>query len=1092
MMKFGRPWNVEGVRPRAQETARTAARRSRVTVGEWLDSAIIERAADEGIDLPGTHDDGARPRADLAVVNDRLAHLTKQLDHIERTGGSTQFNERSREDRDAIAHLDQRIDHVITEGRFAVREIERRAMSIDQTLSNLGRSRLHGAYLAPSHPPLEPGKAGVIAKQHAADTGCGPGELQQPRGNLDLSGLEQQLVRISRQIDTMTRPCHAEAAAEALRAGLTDIKGIVTATIPAPELKAIENEIRNLVERFDVDRNRGLDPAAFAAVEHSLTEVRDELRRHAPVNLARFDQAVQTLSRKFDVIAASLPDPSGLQRIDEAMAAVRGVVSQLASNDALVRVAQDVRGIAEKLERMTTTVVQPPSDQLGPTVSATLENKITQLAQKVDASEARLNHLGSIERGLAELVQHLERIRARNAQAVHAAQPAVSGSNNAASGSNDETVEALRRRVDALIQKRAVEQRRESAPEAIQGMIGDVAGRVVTAESDARQVAPPFVATEQKPVSPAPIATSQHEQPRQPKVMQSATRDYAPDNPARERTTDQSLSPPVELRSAKPDSVIADGAGPQIKATAKEAPTIGTSSLSAPARTFTSRVTRFGPAFANDVRSARPMPLAATRLPIDPSLPPDTPLEPGSGKPRLGDVGASAIAAHLEGLNADDPEKTKSRAEFIAAARRAAQVAASGPEDTRRMSEGASIRTQKTLTQRMKTLFFGGMLLVTVLGLSRLGFYHIYQPQLGTGFNHGGSTQTITATPSQIDSARARVGTVAVASGQKAMTESSTPSTTLSRMAAPEASLTPATTSQVLSDRQPVAADLTHGAFAVSQSNAAEGLAGAATHLLAPDNAQAPSLSTATAAESAPEGEGRPVINTASQLYAALSAGNPAAAYEMGSRFAEGRGVLVNFQQAAIWFDRAAKAGSVPGLFRLAVLYERGQGVAKDLQEARRLYLAAADKGHAKAMHNLAVMYVQAIDGKPDFATAARWFQKAANHAVVDSQYNLGVLLSRGVGIDQNLPEAYKWFALAAARGDREAANRRDGVAALLDAQSLNAARLAVQAFVAETPQADAMTNPEPAGGWDHVLSGAASRSMPPPRVTAPQPRVIL
>jgi localization factor PodJL len=1038
-MKFCRPWNVEGVRQRARETARTAARRSRVTVGEWLDSAIIERAAEEGIDLPGTHDNGNRPREDLVSINDRLTHLTKQLDRIERTGGGVQNDERSREERDAITHLDQRIDHAITEGKFAVREIERRAMSIDQALSNLGRTRLHGAYLAPpSRLHIEPSAAGDSAKQHPTDIRCTPGESQQLHGDLDLSRLEQQLARIGRQIDTMARPCHAEAAAEALRADLADIKRIITATMPARALDAIENEMRSLIERLDADRDRGIDPGAFAGLERSLAEVRDQLCQRAPVKyLAGFDQAVQTLSRKIDVIAAGFPDPGALQRIDEAVAAVSRVVSQLASNDALANVAQDVRLIAEKLERMATTAAQSPSDQPNPTTSAQLENKITRLAQKVDASEARLTRLGSIERGLSELVQHLERIRARNAQSVSPAQPAVSGS-------NDEAVEALRRRVDALIQKRAMQT--ESAPEGVQS----------TVESDPRQVAPPLVGSEQTtPVTP-PLATSQREQPQQRNATQSAIRGRAPD------------------------------AGPQTDATPKAGAPIGASPLSASPRPFTSRLTGLGPAFADEVRFVRPMPLAATRLPIDPTLPPDTPLEPGSGKQRFGAVGAGPIVAPSDEVGADDPDKTKSRAEFIAAARRAAQVAANGREDTRRPSEEAPVSAEKTLTQRMKTLLFGGFLLATVLGLSRPGLYHLYQAQPGTGFNHGGSAQLITVTPSQLNSAPTKVDAIAVASRQTAVAESSTPSVTLSEISPRGSSSTEATNSQVQNDRQSGVADSTQGAFAVSQSDAAGGFTGATTPSLAPDSAHAASLSPA------PEGEGRSVINTASQLYAALSAGNPAAAYEMGSRFAEGRGAPVNFQQAALWFDRAAKAGSVPGLFRLAVLYERGQGVAKDLKEARRLYLAAADKGHTKAMHNLAVMYVQAIDGKPDFATAARWFEKAANRAVVDSQYNLGVLLSRGVGVDQSLPEAYKWFALAAARGDREAAKRRDDIAAVLDAQSLNAARLAVQAFVAETTPADAMSNPEPPGGWDQVLSGASSKSMPPPRVTAPQPRVIL
>ncbi len=85
-------------------------------------------------------------------------------------------------------------------------------------------------------------------------------------------------------------------------------------------------------------------------------------------------------------------------------------------------------------------------------------------------------------------------------------------------------------------------------------------------------------------------------------------------------------------------------------------------------------------------------------------------------------------------------------------------------------------------------------------------------------------------------------------------------------------------------------------------------------------------------------------------------------------------------------------------------------------------------------MHNLAVLYAEGIDGKPDYGTAAQWFRKAAQRGIADSQYNLGVLCARGLGTEKNLAESYKWFALAAAQGDREAAKKRDEVAAHLDA----------------------------------------------------------
>ena len=56
----------------------------------------------------------------------------------------------------------------------------------------------------------------------------------------------------------------------------------------------------------------------------------------------------------------------------------------------------------------------------------------------------------------------------------------------------------------------------------------------------------------------------------------------------------------------------------------------------------------------------------------------------------------------------------------------------------------------------------------------------------------------------------------------------------------------------------------------------------------------------------------------------------PTAAYEVGMRFADGKGVAQNLDEAAKWYDRAAQAGVVPAVFRLGTFYEKGLGVKKD------------------------------------------------------------------------------------------------------------------------------------------------------------------
>jgi localization factor PodJL len=221
--------------------------------------------------------------------------------------------------------------------------------------------------------------------------------------------------------------------------------------------------------------------------------------------------------------------------------------------------------------------------------------------------------------------------------------------------------------------------------------------------------------------------------------------------------------------------------------------------------------------------------------------------------------------------------------------------------------------------------------------------------------------------------------------------------------------------------------------------------------------------------ERLPDAIGGPVLRTA-----ALK-GEATAAYEVAMRFAEGKGITINYDEAAKWYDRAAQAGVVPAIFRLGTFYEKGLSVTKDVDIARRYYLKAAERGNAKAMHNLAVLDADGGGKGANYKSASQWFRKAADRGIADSQFNLGILYARGIGVEQNLAEAFKWFSLAAAHGDADAARKRDDLANRLDPQSLAAANLAIQTFTPEPQPDDAANVATPVGGWDSAPAQAST-----------------
>ena len=401
----------------------------------------------------------------------------------------------------------------------------------------------------------------------------------------------------------------------------------------------------------------------------------------------------------------------------------------------------------------------------------------------------------------------------------------------------------------------------------------------------------------------------------------------------------------------------------------------------------------------------------------------------------------------------------ESRADFIAAARRAAQAAAQSqrvepstgeePTETKERKSGAFARISHAIRNRQRPLLLAAAAIVLAIGAMRVYGTIVTSPAPSPSPDALIATELRTSanimTPS-VDDIVAAAGVAPGAAGR-----------------AGPALVPPSTTPDPgIAFAAPETVDGRFGGPANAPSPIAFNKA------TAPAAASA-ALASAPALPASPAAQG-PALDAkigSDKLTKAATSGDPAAAFEVAARYAEGGRVPKDLGKAAEWYEQAAEGGVAVAQYRLGSLYERGQGVAKDLTKAVNWYQRAADQGNVNAMHNLAVLMSEGVDGPPDQDKALQWFLAAADYGVRDSQYNLGVSYARGLGTPQDLVASYKWFAIAAAQGDSDASARRDEVAKILSGDDLAKARAAVQAWHAKPPLAEANGVSAPDGGWD-------------------------
>lgn len=88
---------------------------------------------------------------------------------------------------------------------------------------------------------------------------------------------------------------------------------------------------------------------------------------------------------------------------------------------------------------------------------------------------------------------------------------------------------------------------------------------------------------------------------------------------------------------------------------------------------------------------------------------------------------------------------------------------------------------------------------------------------------------------------------------------------------------------------------------------------------------------------------------------------------------------MEDYEQAAIWYEKAAKLNDSGTANRLGYMYTNGLGVTKDEKEGFRYFVESANAGLKYGMFNTALGYELGRGVIKDLREAKKWYQKAAD-----------------------------------------------------------------------------------------------------------------
>jgi localization factor PodJL len=429
-MKTGTPWSVKGIEPEVREAAKDAARRSGLTLGEWLNSTILEQAEAGGTKPPAMH----------PLVRDRFASIAEELAMM--TGNrpqapSERFVERSPAptvNNDAVIERIENNERYLSE---ALNSVNERLKTLNAEIARQAESSSQRAADAGDYAALEAAVRNIIGHLETSErrTHEAIHSVQSHLESLSGKGADGETGRRFQQIESLIDGL-AQRVEQRERSG-TGLQAIES------QVKDFGQQIHSLKSSSEQLFDRAKSTAVLS-LKDDLAELEKHiatLATHVESSSARLDAFNSDFIRLQEELGDCRSEMAGLaqqvrqdssKRTDpEDLKAVQALVAQLSEHveqlplgaferrlqDVAKRITEvEIRGralpqtaeILQKFEELEQRFSEekPTADLDG--IHAELQRQFRRVDERLDAADDRLHSIENIERSISQLFQAIE------------------------------------------------------------------------------------------------------------------------------------------------------------------------------------------------------------------------------------------------------------------------------------------------------------------------------------------------------------------------------------------------------------------------------------------------------------------------------------------------------------------------------------------------------------------------------------------------------------------------------------------------------------------------------------------------------------